>query len=269
MNLRNPHCSTSQLAGYARRELPWRELLRVDRHLASCEDCAGLLARRADVRRARSVLRAVVGANSHFPYEQLEELAEGKLALSGALEAHVRECYACHNELRDLQVFVSSFRAATPTQTSSWLDFVRGWFERPLQLASAMAAVAAVSAGVLAVHTELQRRANPATDSPVTARALVVDSGQHLATFVACGETELALGPAEWYALYQSGKFQELSEALRTPAAAGNQIAQTTLGILIADGQGTERNLDAARMWLGKAAAQGDSCARQALAALR
>jgi TPR repeat protein len=268
MNLRNLHCSKSQLAGYARRELPWRELLQVDRHLGSCEDCAGCLARRADIRRARSVLRAVVGANSHFAYEQLEELAEGKMALTGALEAHVRECHACHNELRDLRMFISSFRAATPARTSLWLDSVRRWFERPLQLAAAMAAIAAVSAGLLAVHTGLQRNANQATGSSLAARAVVVDS-QHVATFAECGETELAVASAEWYALYQSGKYQELREALRRPAEAGNQIAQAALGILIATGQGAERDLDAARTWLGKAAAQGDSCARQALAAIK
>jgi anti-sigma factor RsiW len=269
MNIRNAHCTDSQLTLYVRRDLPWRELLQVDRHLETCEDCAGWLARRADVRRARSVLRAVIGANPHLSYEQLESLAEGTLRLTGALASHVRECPTCDGELREMTDFVGTFGATPPPSApTSFLDLVRSWFERPLQLAAVAAAVVAVSAGLLMGQAGLQRKAIGGVSNSAASRSIVVDS--RYATSVAdCSGTELALGSEEWYALYERGELEKLAQVLREPAAAGDRLAQSTLGMLIARGYGAGGERDAGRVWLRKAAAQGDSCARQALAAMK
>ena len=268
MSSRNRHCSQAQLAGYVRRELPWRELLQVDHHLASCEDCAGCLARRADVRRARSVLRAVVGANSHFAYEQLEALAESKLALTGALEAHVSECHACHSELRDLQVFVSSFRVATPTRSPLWLDSVRRWFERPLQLAGSNGCSCCGLRSSSRSHRIAEEREprNGQLHGRARHRRGLRSARSRVRGMRRDGVVARVCGVV---LVVSEREDQELTEALRAPAEAGNQIAQATLGILIAKGQGADRDLEAARTWLGKAAAQGDSCAQQALSAIK
>jgi hypothetical protein len=269
MNIRNAHCTDSQLTLYVRRDLPWRELLQVDRHLDICEDCAGWLARRADVRRARAVLRAVIGANPHLTYEQLESLAEGTLRLTGALASHVRECPTCDGELREMTDFVGTFGAvAPPAGPRSFSDLVRGWFERPFQLAAVAAAVAAVSAGMLMGQVGLQKKGIDGVSNSAASRSIVVDSRQ--ATSVQdCSGTELALGSEEWYALYERGELDKLAQVLREPARSGDRLAQSTLGILISRGYGAGGERDAARVWLGKAAAQGDSCARQALAAMK
>jgi hypothetical protein len=268
MNIRNAHCTDSQLTLYVRRDLPWRELLQVDRHLEICEDCAGWLARRADVRRARAVLRAVVGANPHLSYEQLESLAEGTLRLTGALASHVRECSTCDGELREMTDFVGTFGAVPPPEPTSFLHLVRSWFERPLQLAGVAAGVLAVSAGLLMGQVGLQRKSIDGVSNSAASRSIVVDSG-HATSVEDCNGTELALGSEEWYALYERGELEKLVLMLRGPAAAGDRLAQSTLGILIARGYGTGGERNSAQVWLRKAAAQGDSCARQALAAMK
>lgn len=269
MNIRNAHCTDSQLTLYVRRDLPWRELLQVDRHLEICEDCAGWLARRADVRRARAVLRAVVGANPHLSYEQLESLAEGTLRLTGALASHVRECPTCDGELREMTDFVGTFGAVPPSsEQTSFLHLVRSWFERPLQLAGVAAGVLAVSAGLLMGQVGLQRKSIDGVSNSAASRSIVVDS-RRASSVEDCSGTELALGSEEWYALYERGELEKLAQVLREPAAAGDRLAQSTLGILIARGYGTGSGRDAAHVWLRKAAAQGDSCARQALATIK
>jgi TPR repeat protein len=78
----------------------------------------------------------------------------------------------------------------------------------------------------------------------------------------------LASRSAEWHALYQRGEFEQLVQTLRPAAQAGNTVAQTTLGVLLAKGLGTEADPNMAKLWLRRAAARGDVCASQALGAL-
>src|SRR5262245_39072895 len=108
-------------------------------------------------RRARGLLLPLAPEHPHLSYEQLEALAEGRLTARGIAGAHARQCRICRNELGDLTAFVRSFRAAEPVTKRSWLENVRGWFERPMQLAGALATVAAVTAGLYLFQAESQR----------------------------------------------------------------------------------------------------------------
>jgi hypothetical protein len=217
-------------------------------------------------RRARALLRAIISDDPHLSYEQIEALAEGKVELAGPLLAHVRGCGTCHTELRDMQTFVTAFRIPGAGQRSSWQETLRGWFERPLQLGGAVAAVAAICVAVAVVEKNESRHTG--INNINATHAIVVDEGQHAPTADDCSARELASSSAQWYELYESGEFQQLVRALHEPAAAGNTTAQTTLGTLMARGLGTQRDAASAQMWLQKAAARGDTCARQVLATL-
>ena len=215
--------------------------------------------------RARALLRAIVSDDPHLSYEQIEALAEDRVQLTGPLQVHVRSCGTCQSELRDMQAFVASFRAPTARREGSWVESVRAFFERPLQLGGAVAAVAAICVGVAVVQ---RNETSTGTSNVTAARAVVVDSGQHARTSVDCSERQLAATSQQWDDLYQRGEYDELARALREPAASGNTTAQTALGTLLARGLGAERDLNTARLWLQRAARRGDGCARQMLAAL-
>lgn len=65
---------------------------------------------------------------------------------------------------------------------------------------------------------------------------------------------------------FEAGRYVEAMHLLRPLAKAGNADAQYTLGYLYFYGYGTNRNPDEARLWIRRAAAQGN---RRAITALR
>ena len=261
----NLHCTEPELVQYARRNLPWRAVAKIDRHLQRCAQCAGRLAGLTNVRRAKALLRSIVSDDPHLSYEQIEALAERRVELTGPLQAHVNGCRTCEAELREMQAFVGSFRIPAAQRGSSWLLSLRTLFERPLQLGGAVAAVAAICVGLAVVH---KNETPPGSSNVNAAHAVVADSGQQSPALEDCSADALASTSAQWSELYRQGEFQQLAQVLRQPAEAGNTVAQSTLGALLAQGLGTERNVDAARVWLHRAAERGDSCAKQVLATL-
>jgi hypothetical protein len=273
------HCSESDLARYAQRALPWRELLQVDRHLKGCTDCAARLSEHANPRRAGALLRAVTRDEAHLTYEQIEAVAEGKLELHGPLKMHTNECPVCRNELRDLKAFVLAFRTAKPRPTSaaaaaasgSWLDALRNWFEGPRQISAAAAVIATVAVGGLLASRAGLVGSNAASggNSPTASHAVVTDSPRHVSrAFEDCVAKELAASSPEWAAMYRSGDYPKLVGVLSEAATNGSALAQTTLGLLTAKGVGTDPDAAAARAWLQRGASQGDVCARRGLAGL-
>jgi hypothetical protein len=215
--------------------------------------------------RARALLRAIVSDDPHLSYQQIEALAESRVQLTGPLHAHLSSCGTCRAELKDMQAFVASFRVPTERPRGSWLEFIRALFERPLQLGGVAAAVAAICVAVAVVE---RNESHTGASNVAAARTVVIDDGQHARTSQDCSERALAASSPQWDELYQRGDYKELASAVRQPAASGNPVAQTTLATLLARGLGTERDLNAARMWLQRAARHGDGCAKQMLAAL-
>jgi hypothetical protein len=270
MELPTAHCSDAQLSSYARRTLPWHEVLHIDRHLQQCPACADRLAQRAEIRRAGAVLRPVVREEAHLSYEQLEALAEGRSAPVAGLEAHVQRCRMCRSELDELKSFVGSFRlpACVIERPSVW-DSIRQWVVQPLRLSAAAAGVVALAVGVgLLSRGGLDRNGGPLEIANTSAVRSVGNATARPLLFEDCGERELAAGSPEWLELYRRGDYGKLASALKGPAQQGNRAAQTALGLLSAAGLGTERNLTTARAWLGRAAARGDTCAQRTLNSL-
>jgi anti-sigma factor ChrR (cupin superfamily) len=266
----NAHCSEAQLSNYARRALAWREVLQIDRHLQQCRACADRLSQRTEFRRARALLRPLIREEAHLSYEQIEALAEGKGALTAALEAHLQRCRMCRGELDDLKSFAGSFhlRPADVERPGVW-DSIRQWFAQPLRLsATAVAGVAAVAIGVGLLSQGGLNVKGGAVAITSTSSSLGHSTARSL-LFEDCGERELAAGSPEWLNLYRRGDYNGLATALKPPAEQGNRAAQTALGLLSAAGLGTERNLTTARAWLGRAAAQGDACAQRTLSSLQ
>jgi hypothetical protein len=265
MEQSNLHCTEPELAQYARRNLPWRAVLKIDRHLQRCGRCALRLAGLSNVRRAKALLRSVTSDDPHLSYEQIEALAESRVELTGPLQAHVAGCHTCHAELAEMQAFVASFGVPPVRREASWSASVGRWFERPLQLGGVVAAVAVICVGMSVVEKHATQTGSSNLNA---AHTVVADSGQSNAAFEDCSVTALRSTSAQWIELYRRGEFQQLAQALRGPANEGNTVAQTTLAILLAKGLGTEQNLGAAQAWLRRAAERGDSCARQVLSTL-
>lgn len=105
------HLSPNQLEGYRARTLDSAELLAVDRHLASCDECHEKLAR---------VLPKASGRPYELPLEEPFHLNYDQLALyvEGAageidreiVESHVALCASCAEDLRDLKEFGQEFQ---------------------------------------------------------------------------------------------------------------------------------------------------------------
>ena len=114
------HLSETQLASYSGRTLDPQELLAVDRHLASCDECHGRL------------IRIVPGAGSfesgeepfHLDYEHLESYVDGKAndIDREIVESHVALCSKCDIDLKDLLEFKQQPVAAVAgdVRTTPW-----------------------------------------------------------------------------------------------------------------------------------------------------
>ena len=113
------HLSETQLTGYSRRSLDPDELLAVDRHLASCDECHERLTR---------ILPAVANpaveseGPFHLDYEQhLEPYVDGKAndIDREIVDSHVAVCSKCAADLKDLLEFRRQPLAVVAT-SSRW-----------------------------------------------------------------------------------------------------------------------------------------------------
>ncbi len=111
------HPSQAQLTGYSGRTLDPHELLVVDRHLASCDECNERLTRipPGDVKLTES------GEGPfHLDYDQLESYVDGKAndIDREIVDSHVALCSECATDLQDLLAFKQQRVAVA--RTSSW-----------------------------------------------------------------------------------------------------------------------------------------------------
>jgi|SRR5215216_4618646 len=143
------HLSQAQLAGYRGRTLDPDELLAVDRHLASCDDCHERLTR---ISPGAVKLAAPENGSFHLDYEQhLEPYVDGRANEIDReiIDSHVALCSECAADLRDLFAFKQQpvAGARTSSRSNRWLP---QWRLLP-NPAFATAAVIAVSIVALAV----------------------------------------------------------------------------------------------------------------------
>jgi hypothetical protein len=121
------HLSQIQLLGYQARSLDAEELLAVDRHLASCDECQGGLANMAP---ARSHDLSIKEEPFHLDYDQhVEPYVDGVADEIDReiVESHMALCSQCAEEIRDLQEFRKQparqvDRAVEMPRRTPWMD---------------------------------------------------------------------------------------------------------------------------------------------------
>jgi hypothetical protein len=142
------HLSQNQLTGYREHTLESHELLRVDRHLASCDVCHERL---TQILPGKVAGEPLVDEPFHLDYEQhLEPYVDGKADKIDReiVESHVAECSQCADELRDLLAFKEQPVGVTSFRRKQWLPRW-SWLPRPALAVAAVLAMFVVAIGVL------------------------------------------------------------------------------------------------------------------------
>ncbi|HET6978758.1 MAG TPA: zf-HC2 domain-containing protein [Pyrinomonadaceae bacterium] len=151
------HLSQSQLAGYTGRTLDPHELLAVDGHLASCDDCH---------ERLTGVAKPSPGPSIHsdeepfhLDYDQhLEPYVDGTAndIDREIVESHVAECSQCADELNDLVAFKQQpavpLTARTVVTSPRWKRWLPQW---PLLSNPRLATAAVIAVLMLAIAVVL------------------------------------------------------------------------------------------------------------------
>jgi hypothetical protein len=105
------HVTDAEIAQFHRRQLPGDALLPLADHLADCDDCRRRVAERGDPATASASLRETLGIGSHEHISELEiqVFVDGSLdpERRDGISAHLDQCPACAEEVRDLQAFVA------------------------------------------------------------------------------------------------------------------------------------------------------------------
>ncbi len=118
------HLSQTQLEGYGARTLDSAELLAVDRHLATCDECHEKLMRTSP-KASDEPYKLPIEEPFHLDYEQLAPYVEGTANEIDReiVESHVALCTSCAEDLRDLQLFGKEFRPEFKQQESRHEEF--------------------------------------------------------------------------------------------------------------------------------------------------
>lgn len=262
------HPTPARLHAYAARTIPAREILRVDRHVSSCAECAAVLERVAGVAPASALLRRVRRAGPHLAYEQFEALVDGGAPLEPAAEMHLAGCATCRREFAEMRGYAASLSARVDRHepAPSLATRLGTWFGNPRSFGAA-AAVVALGVAVSAVwQGGLLDMSHDATirSAPVGGATQGVPQGAYDRGVL----DELATISASAQVAYQLNDFASVAKALEPLAAAGDARAQNALGLLYAEGRGVDASTAEAERWWGLAADRSAS-ARHNLSVLR
>lgn len=277
------HLSQSEFERYRDRRLGVRELLRVDRHLAQCDQCQQTLRALSDRAAAVRVVSAIEQAGSHLTYEQMEAFVDDQLSPGGRadVQAHASVCTPCAKELAEMQGFAPALarpveRPADPAlsplaRLGRWL----GGGEPSAARFGGAGMRAAVAVVVLAVAAVLI--VPPGEDRTGSEMTLIIDRN------VAVIDGQAALQPGafdqqafvrlgrsspDMLAAFRSGRDVAVAGALEARARGGDLDAQTALALLYLGGQGVPHDAAAAERLLAQAAAQGSASAAHNLGVL-
>src|ERR1043165_2616924 len=141
------HLSQTQLAGYSGRTLYPDELLAVDSHLASCDECHERLTR---IMPGTSVDSGE--EPFHLDYdEHLHPYVDGTANEIDReiVDSHVAQCSRCADELRDLLAFREQAVAAVTSTSSRWLPPQRRLLPIPALAAAVVIAVFVLTMAVI------------------------------------------------------------------------------------------------------------------------
>jgi anti-sigma factor ChrR (cupin superfamily) len=121
----SPHLSRQRAEEYRQRVLPEAELLAVDNHLATCEECRQRIGANIEIeavvsdfhRRLVSDVDAL--ESDHLSYEQLVTLVDDELKQNerDALQIHMEVCNSCVEEVNELRAFRAELLRSTVKET--------------------------------------------------------------------------------------------------------------------------------------------------------
>ena len=183
----SPHLSRQRAEEYRQRVLPQAELLAVDNHLATCEECRQRIGANIEIEAVlsdfhrRLVLDVDALESDHLSYEQLVKLVDDELNQNepDALQIHMEVCESCAEQVNELRAFRSELLGSTVDETvravkpsfseefRSLIDSQRLSF-RPA-LAGALALLLMAASVVLFLAWRASRTSQPAfhtTNSP-------------------------------------------------------------------------------------------------------
>lgn len=161
------HPTPEQIARYRQRVAPPDELIEVDRHIGTCDQCHALV----NPGNVAHMVTLVADEHEHLSYEELERYVDGEAddIDRELVRAHTEECEVCRRELADLSSARESLRGTVPPTSRGQ----RAW----LLVAATVAIVVAGAAIVLLfprAGTPLapQTVSSPAVPQPPPADAL-------------------------------------------------------------------------------------------------
>lgn len=167
------HVSTSNMRLFCVRALPEADLTVAARHLAECSECHRLLVSSLRERRLETPSFSLTPEfwlrHEHLDYDQLVELAEGRLDTTEreSIDAHLKICSVCEEDVRSFLVFREqiapelkmSYPAIVTKPTRApldWWDTWRGLTWKPIYAAAIVVIGIAI---VIGIGVMLKRRA--------------------------------------------------------------------------------------------------------------
>ncbi len=278
------HLSQNEFERHRDRRLGVRELLRVDRHLAQCDQCQQALRAGSDRAAAVRVVSAIEQAGSHLTYEQMEAFVDDQLSPGGRadVQAHASLCAPCAKELAEMQGFAPALarpveRPADPAlsplaRLGRWLGGGEPSAAR-FGGAGMRAAVAVVVLAVAAVFI-----VPPGEDRTGSEMTLIIDRNVAVidsqaaplqpGAFDQQAFARLGRSSPDMLAAFRSGRDVAVASAIEARARGGDPDAQTALALLYLGGQGVPHDAAGAERLLTQAAAQGSASAAHNLGVL-
>lgn len=133
------HVADADIERFLRRQLPGSALIAFTDHLAGCGECRHRVAAGSDAAATAAALEDGLGVNEapHVADSEIQAFVDGSVGAERRAEisAHLAECPACAEEVRDLSEFAAEFNRSARSR-SSWMY---GWL--------AAAAVLVLAAG--------------------------------------------------------------------------------------------------------------------------
>lgn len=114
-NVSATHVTDVDIDRFGRQEMSVTMLVAFTDHLAECGECRRRVEDRSDVAAGEASLReSIAGGNDHVPEADIHAFVDGRLGIvrRGEVAAHLDECPACAEEVRDLQAFAAQLTGA-------------------------------------------------------------------------------------------------------------------------------------------------------------
>lgn len=147
------HLSEIEIDGYVRGTLPPDEMLQMDDHITSCDDCRAEVAQRSPV--DASVLIATLGEpqlDPHLNFDQTAAYVDGTLDAVGLeiADLHLHECRQCTAAVRDLEALKHEINREAGKSVSATAS-TAGFWDRLRQIRFPLYALATAAVLILGI----------------------------------------------------------------------------------------------------------------------